>query len=101
MGVERKMFCYHCQKPVEGKVSFRDECLHCQADLHICLNCRFYDPSFYNECKESLAERVKEKDRNNRCEYFAFATNGAQKKSALDQKREDLLKSAEALFKKP
>ena len=94
------MFCYHCQKPVEeGKVGFRDECLHCQADLHICLNCRFYDPSSYNECKESSAERVKDKDRNNLCEYFAFATQKEPSKPALDQKKAELLKSAEALFK--
>ena len=37
----------------------------------MCLNCRFHDPNAYNECRESSAERVRERDRANRCEYFS------------------------------
>ena len=95
------MNCSHCQKPVEGKVGFRDKCLHCHADLHICLNCRFYDPQAYNKCKESSADRVKAKDRNNYCEYFELFLSDAKKQNTDPVKqREDMLKSAHALFKK-
>ncbi len=61
------------------------------------MNCAFYDPSAYNACREPQAERVLDKDRANRCDYFAPAREGrgsvespqAKQKAALD-----------ALFKK-
>lgn len=55
-----------------GKISFRESCPHCGRDAHICMNCTFYDRSSYNECRESAADRVVEKERNNYCEYFAL-----------------------------
>ena len=82
---------------LEHKVSFREECPHCQSDLHICLNCQFYDESAYNECKESSAERVRDKERNNYCEYFDPLNEN--KNSGLSD-REEQLKKAAALFKK-
>ena len=82
---------------LEHKVSFREECPHCQFDLHICLNCQFYDESVYNECKESSAERVRDKERNNYCEYFD--PSNENKNSGLSD-REEQLKKAAALFKK-
>lgn len=51
-------------------MGFREECDHCGADLHVCLNCAHHDPSAYNGCRESSAERVADSDRANRCDYF-------------------------------
>jgi hypothetical protein len=36
----------------------------------VCLNCRFYDPSYHWECREDIPEEVKAKDQANFCEYF-------------------------------
>ena len=95
----KKIICFQCKKNLDfdHKISFREECSHCGADLHICFNCRFYDEGAYNECRESSAEKVSVKDRNNYCEYFepSFADAGAK---ALG--KEKLLQTAEALFKK-
>ena len=55
------------------RVGFRDECAACGADLHICRNCRHHDVSAYNEWRESSAVRVADRERANRCEYFAPA----------------------------
>lgn len=52
------------------KVSRRDECKRCSADLHCCRNCRFFDPSRNNECAEPQADRVVDKAQSNFCEYF-------------------------------
>ena len=95
-----KVSCYQCNKSVEleHKISFREECPYCRADLHVCFNCRFYDESAYNECKESSAEKVKDKERNNYCEYFE-PLHKTGKPSGLSEK-EAQLKAAEALFKK-
>ncbi|MBF0341324.1 MAG: hypothetical protein HQL95_10245 [Magnetococcales bacterium] len=39
-------------------------------DTRVCLNCRFHDPGSYNECRETVAERIVDKDKANFCEEF-------------------------------
>lgn len=51
-------------------VPFRAECERCSADLHVCLNCRFYDRYVENQCREDAADPVANKDRRNLCEYW-------------------------------
>ncbi len=94
------VFCHECKKKPEfqSKIGFREECPYCQADLHICLNCRFYDESAYNECKESSADRVSDKEKNNYCGYFEPLREAS--KSAESSNRSELWKKASALFKK-
>jgi hypothetical protein len=69
------MRCFSCNavtKLAAGeRIGFSDRCERCDADLHVCRNCRLHDPNAYNECRESSAERVRDRDRANRCEYFA------------------------------
>jgi hypothetical protein len=56
----------------------------------VCRNCSHHDPAAYNECREPNAERVGERDRANRCDYFApgertaSADPGSAAKSKLD-----------------
>ena len=66
--------CFTCRKEVAltGKIGRREVCPHCGQELHVCRNCRFYDPRAYNACRESQAERVVDKERGNFCDYFAF-----------------------------
>ncbi len=92
--------CFHCAKKIalQQKVSFREECPHCQSDLHVCLNCQFYDESAHNECREVSAENVKNKERNNYCEYFSPSSKTKEESQSL--KREEQIRIAEALFKK-
>lgn len=54
----------------DGALTFREECERCAADLHVCLTCRFYDRYVENECRETEAEYVSQKDRRNLCEYY-------------------------------
>jgi len=48
------------------------ECAGCGRDLRCCRQCRHYDLSRNNQCRESEAELVVEKDRRNFCEFFEF-----------------------------
>jgi hypothetical protein len=70
------MNCWRCATAIDTteRVGFRDECPSCENPLHVCHNCRHYDPSYNNQCREPMAERVVDKDRANFCEYFAPAT---------------------------
>ena len=90
--------CQSCHKTldVESKLSFREECLHCGHDLHSCLYCDFYDPSSYNECRESSADRVLEKEKANYCEYFVVKSNVDASGS---NPGDDAKKKLEELFK--
>ena len=94
------MRCFACNAEVElaapERIGFRDECSACGVDLHVCRNCAHHDPSAYNECREPSAERVGERERANRCEYFvpgdrAGASGGADSKA---------MGKLEGLFKK-
>jgi hypothetical protein len=49
-------------------MSRREECMHCQADQHVCLMCEFYDKRM--GCNEERAESVSQLDKANFCDYF-------------------------------
>lgn len=91
--------CFECGNKINlGSAQVpgrRDECDKCRADLHVCKNCRHYDPKSYNECREPQADRVQEKDRSNFCDFFEVG-QGAGGVSERDK----MLAAAEALFKK-
>lgn len=95
------MQCFSCQttKQLTGgeRVGFRDTCDACHADLHVCMNCAFYDAGAYNECREPQAERVLDKERTNRCDYFAPA-NASRGAVASDKAKQRA--ALDALFKK-
>jgi len=91
--------CHKCGKEIDrdAAVGRRDTCPSCGSDLHVCRNCRFYDPGSYNDCREPQAERVVEKDRSNFCDYFQFADSGG---GAMKEKTADPRGKLEELFKK-
>jgi hypothetical protein len=57
--------------------------------------CKFYDVRVYNECKESNADRVVDKEKSNFCDYFS-PVSGKIDDSSLD----NLKTAADSLFKK-
>jgi len=88
--------CFHCKKELDlsTRPGRGEACPHCGSDVKVCLNCRFYDVTSYNECWEPSAERVVEKDKANFCEFFDL--NDA----STDQSREDdPLQKLKDLFK--
>jgi predicted RNA-binding Zn-ribbon protein involved in translation (DUF1610 family) len=93
------MNCWNCGRKIEivtgERVGFRDECPACGRALHACRNCGFFDPSYNNSCRETMAERVVDKERFNFCEYFT--PGGGGPKPAAKTGTHDKL---EALFKK-
>ena len=95
--------CHFCSHPYSPEVRGRsEECSGCGRDLHVCLNCEFYDRSAYNECRESQADRVVEKDRANFCDYFRPVSRAASpaSTSATAKSDSDLRSALDELFKK-
>jgi hypothetical protein len=95
----KRMKCFHCGRLIEVKerIGFRNRCAGCDRPVHVCLNCDFYAPGYNNECRESQAERVVDKERANFCEYFApLQTPARTAGPPSDEARAKL----DALFKK-
>ena len=90
--------CFFCDKPLKlkGKISIRESCPECGMDAHVCLNCDFYDLGHSNDCRETQAEPVRDRDRRNVCEYFVLSESGKSADPSLDKARAGL----EELFKK-
>lgn len=91
--------CHACRKefPRELKIGRKDACPSCGADLRCCLNCTFHDRSAPKQCKEPVAELVKEKTKANFCDYFAFAES---RPAAAGTQTEEARKALDSLFKK-
>ena len=70
--------CWKCGASIEDlpfPLSRMAKCASCQADLHVCRLCRFYDTSKAHHCQEPIAEPVKDKQRANFCELFQVRAN--------------------------
>lgn len=71
--------CHNCKRSLDedlenirGKVGRQDVCPHCYADLHCCMNCRFHDVNYTNECREDSRSFIRERDKSNFCSSFEF-----------------------------
>ncbi len=71
--------CHHCGRELQllAKVARVDGCPYCHSDLKCCLNCALHDPGANNQCRESQAEWVTDKDKSNFCEFFEFRSTSA------------------------
>jgi len=68
--------CYSCRSQLDlprgSPVSVNATCDKCGSDVRVCRNCKFFDVKSYNECHEPQAERVVDKERRNRCDFFVI-----------------------------
>jgi hypothetical protein len=92
------MYCFHCKTEIAAgtKIFRQSVCEKCSSYLHCCYNCRFYDPAAHHQCREPMAELVKEKDKANFCEYF----DPKPGKPEAGNRAEEARKKLAALFKK-
>ena len=87
-------FCPSCEIVV-GRHT--DTCPSCGVDLRVCVQCVFHDPGRYNDCREPQAERVRDPEIANFCDFFRSGPGDAPPVS--DPKTEALAR-LDALFKK-
>ena len=67
------LVCWKCGESIEDlplPLSRLAQCKACHAELHVCMLCEFYDPHIADQCREPVADFVKEKERANFCDYF-------------------------------
>ncbi len=65
--------CWKCGGPLLDlllPLPRHEECPHCQAQLHVCRMCVFFDTASAQQCREPVADLVSDKQRANFCGYF-------------------------------
>lgn len=71
-------YCHKCQKELDlmiqsgVMVARLDTCDHCGTYMHCCKNCRFYDPGVHNECLETQADFIRDREEANFCSHFTI-----------------------------
>lgn len=85
MNADTSLVCWKCGIPLETVLlPFRrlEVCPECDAELHVCRMCKFYDPHVVEACTEDNAEEVRNKDRANFCDYFKPTPNAYQSRDS-------------------
>ena len=88
--------CFNCSHefPHDYRAYRSSICPACGREVKVCKNCRFFTPGAHWDCRETIPEPVKEKDRANFCDFFQFKNKeeeNQQPKKAFSNR-----KSAEA-----
>ncbi len=87
------MNCWKCgislPDPAWGKLTFRASCDACNADLHCCLNCKYYKPGCPNDCMVPGTEYISDRSRSNLCEEFSLLGKPPKVKDPDGKKRFD------------
>ena len=67
--------CNNCASEIQvmDQIRVTDKCKSCGTDLHTCRNCRHFSAHAHNQCDETQAEWVRDKERSNFCDYFETA----------------------------
>lgn len=74
MAFGTKVKCAACGTVVQANISFEATCPKCNADLHTCRQCTYFDPGSRFECRKPLTARIVNKGGKNKCELFAART---------------------------
>ena len=95
----KDVICYKCNSKLDlepaQKILRHDECEKCKAYLHCCKMCQYYDVSSYNDCRESNAERIVEKETPNFCSYYILMAGNGKTGPSKDEQ----LNALNSLFK--
>jgi hypothetical protein len=63
--------CAACGAKAQPNINIDSSCQNCNADLHSCRQCTYFDPGARFECTKSIAARIVNKQARNTCELFA------------------------------
>jgi ubiquitin len=63
--------CAACGAKVPPNINVDSSCPKCNADLHSCRLCTYFDPAARFECSKSIPARIVNKNARNTCELFS------------------------------
>ncbi|MBR5668038.1 MAG: hypothetical protein IKX15_00335 [Spirochaetales bacterium] len=62
--------CPKCGAEISLPIHRTTECPSCSVPLHACRFCSSYSPESHYECRETVDEPVRDKERANFCDHF-------------------------------
>ena len=74
MAFGEKVKCAACAATVSANIRMDSTCPKCNADLHTCRRCTYFDPAVRFECRKPITARIANKGARNTCELFAPRT---------------------------
>jgi len=94
--------CRHCGTAITlGEPIGREAtCESCGRDLRSCRQCRHFDPRYHNQCRETEADLVVDKDRPNFCEFFTLNPEPWTPTATGPDPKRQAIERLESLFKK-
>jgi hypothetical protein len=66
--------CTACAAKAPTNITLASVCPKCNADLHTCRQCTYFDPGAHFDCRKSITARIVNKNARNTCELFAPRT---------------------------
>jgi hypothetical protein len=66
--------CSNCGAKVSPNIGADSTCPKCNADLHSCRQCNYFDPGARFECSKPITARIVSKQARNTCELFTTRT---------------------------
>ncbi len=63
--------CTACGAKAPPNINVESSCPKCNADLHTCRQCTYFDPGARLECSKPIPARIVNKNARNTCELFA------------------------------
>ena len=93
-----KITCAACGNisHIQEKLGFRDTCPSCDAWLHSCVHCAFWINS---QCTEPSAEKERDPEGQNYCEWFVPGTQNAAR-GTQQEKTEGSREAAEEMWRR-
>jgi len=62
--------CFNCATALPPGTDFSGNCPKCNAELHCCKQCTFFEPSTRFQCMKPIPVRIAVKDKANECALF-------------------------------
>lgn len=62
--------CFNCATTLPADMDFQGACPKCNAALHCCKQCKYFEPSTRFQCLKPIPVRIVGKDLANTCELF-------------------------------
>ena len=66
--------CAACGAKVPSTILLDSSCSKCNAALHSCRQCTYFDPGARFECRKPISARILNKQARNTCDLFAART---------------------------
>jgi len=102
-GFQEATRCAMCGASIAIEITLETQCPRCNADLHSCKQCGFFDSAARFECTQPIPERVQPKNVRNQCTFFS-AKKSIERETSSQAPRPAVPKTAreafDALFKK-